>query len=131
MPQACRWNACSLCPPPTAPRSARCCKGLDGNIDVIVPRGGKTLVARVQDEARVPVFAHLEGLVHVYIDKSADLEKAVPVMLNAKMRRTGVCGAAETLLVHKDVVATHLKPIIEALIAKGCEIRGDAHGRCR
>ena len=113
---------------PTTDRAAvgEMLKGLGGNIDVIVPRGGKTLVARVQDEARVPVFAHLEGLVHVYIDKSADLEKAVPVVLNAKMRRTGVCGAAETLLVHKDVAATHLKPIIDALIAKGCEIRGDA-----
>ncbi|MFP9139289.1 glutamate-5-semialdehyde dehydrogenase [Devosia sp. XGJD_8] len=112
---------------PTTDRAAvgEMLKGLDGNIDVIVPRGGKTLVARVQDEARVPVFAHLEGLVHVYIDKSADLEKAVNVTLNAKMRRTGICGAAETLLVHKDVVTTHLKPIIEALIAKGCEIRGD------
>jgi glutamate-5-semialdehyde dehydrogenase len=101
-------------------------KGLDGNLDVIVPRGGKTLVARVQDEARVPVFAHLEGIVHVYIDKSAELEKAVSVTLNAKMRRTGICGAAETLLVHKDVVATHLRPIVDALVAKGCEIRGDA-----
>lgn len=100
--------------------------GLSGNIDVIVPRGGKSLVARVQSEARVPVFAHLEGLVHVYIDNSADLDKAVSVTLNAKMRRTGICGAAETLLVHKDVVATHLKPIIAALLAKGCEIRGDA-----
>ena len=100
--------------------------GLDGNIDVIVPRGGKTLVARVQDEARVPVFAHLEGLVHVYIDRSADLDKAVSVTLNAKMRRTGICGAAETLLVHEDAVATHLRPIIAALVAKGCEIRGDA-----
>ncbi|MHA6689057.1 glutamate-5-semialdehyde dehydrogenase [Devosia sp. A449] len=113
---------------PTTDRAAvgEMLKGLDGNIDVIVPRGGKTLVARVQDEARVPVFAHLEGLVHVYIDKSADLEKAVNVTLNAKMRRTGVCGAAETLLVHRDVANTHLVPIIEALIAKGCEIRGDA-----
>lgn len=113
---------------PTTDRAAvgEMLKGLDGNIDVIVPRGGKTLVARVQDEARVPVFAHLEGLVHVYIDKSADLDKAVNVTLNAKMRRTGVCGAAETLLVHRDVLQTHLKPIIEALVAKGCEIRGDA-----
>jgi glutamate-5-semialdehyde dehydrogenase len=113
---------------PTTDREAvgEMLKGLDGNIDVIVPRGGKTLVARVQSEARVPVFAHLEGLVHVYIDKSADLDKAVSVTLNAKMRRTGICGAAETLLVHKDVVATHLKPIIAALVAKGCEIRGDA-----
>jgi glutamate-5-semialdehyde dehydrogenase len=113
---------------PTTDRAAvgEMLKGLDGNIDVIVPRGGKTLVARVQDEARVPVFAHLEGIVHVYIDKTADLEKAVPVVLNAKMRRTGVCGAAETLLVHRDIVRTHLKPIIDALVAKGCEIRGDA-----
>src|SRR5690554_407500 len=101
-------------------------KGLDGNIDVIMPRGGKTLVARVQDEARIPVFAHLEGLVHVYVDASADLDKAVAITLNAKMRRTGICGAAETLLVHKDVVGSHLRPIIDALIAKGCEIRGDA-----
>jgi glutamate-5-semialdehyde dehydrogenase len=113
---------------PTTDRAAvgEMLAGLGGNIDVIVPRGGKSLVARVQSEARVPVFAHLEGLVHVYIDKSADLDKAVTVTLNAKMRRTGVCGAAETLLVHKDVVATHLKPIIDALIAKGCDIRGDA-----
>ena len=113
---------------PTTDRAAvgEMLKGLNGNIDVIVPRGGKTLVARVQAEARVPVFAHLEGLVHVYIDSSADLEKAVSVTLNAKMRRTGICGAAETLLVHKDVAATHLQPIIEALVAKGCEIRGDA-----
>ena len=112
---------------PTTDRAAvgEMLRGLDGNIDVIVPRGGKTLVARVQDEARVPVFAHLEGLVHVYIDKSADLEKAVSVTLTAKMRRTGVCGAAETLLVHRDVVKTHLNPIIDALIAKGCEVRGD------
>ncbi len=112
---------------PTTDRSAvgEMLKGLDGNIDVIVPRGGKSLVARVQSEARVPVFAHLEGLVHVYIDKSADLDKAVAVTLNAKMRRTGICGAAETLLVHEDVVTTHLRPIIEALVAKGCEIRGD------
>jgi len=100
-------------------------KGLNGNIDVIVPRGGKTLVARVQDEARVPVFAHLEGLVHTFIDKSAGLNMAVDVVVNAKMRRTGICGATETLLVHKDVVDTHLQPVIAALIAKGCEIRGD------
>jgi glutamate-5-semialdehyde dehydrogenase len=113
---------------PTTDREAvgEMLKGLQGNIDVIVPRGGKTLVARVQSEARVPVFAHLEGLVHVYIDRSADLDKAVSVTLNAKMRRTGICGAAETLLVHKDVVQTHLKLIIDALVAKGCEIRGDA-----
>lgn len=101
-------------------------KGLGGTIDVIVPRGGKTLVARVQSEARVPVFAHLEGLCHTYIDRSADLDMAVSVTLNAKMRRTGVCGATETLLVHRDVVDTHLKPVIAALVDKGCEIRGDA-----
>lgn len=98
---------------------------LDGNIDVIVPRGGKTLVAPVQDEARTPVFVHLEGLVHVYVNKSADLDKAVAITVNAKMRRTGICGAADILLPHKDVMPTHLKPIIEALMAKGCEIRGD------
>lgn len=113
---------------PTTDRAAvgEMLKGLGGNIDVIVPRGGKTLVARVQAEARVPVFAHLEGLVHVYVDSSADLDKAVSITLNAKMRRTGICGAAETLLVHKDVANTHLQPIIAALVAMGCEIRGDA-----
>jgi glutamate-5-semialdehyde dehydrogenase len=99
--------------------------GLDGNLDVIVPRGGKSLVARVQDEARVPVFAHLEGIVHVYIDKAADLAMAKTIVLNAKMRRTGVCGAAETLLVDRAAAATHLKPLIEMLIDAGCEIRGD------
>ncbi|MFD2647686.1 glutamate-5-semialdehyde dehydrogenase [Devosia albogilva] len=113
---------------PTTDRAAvgEMLRGLGGNIDVIVPRGGKSLVARVQDEARVPVFAHLEGLVHVYVDKSADLELAVKIVVNAKMRRTGICGAAETLLVHRDVVDTHLQPIIAALVEKGCEIRGDA-----
>ena len=99
--------------------------GLDGNLDVIVPRGGKSLVARVQAEARVPVFAHLEGVVHVYIDKAASLDMAKTIVLNAKMRRTGVCGAAETLLVDRAVAATHLKPLIEMLIDAGCEIRGD------
>jgi glutamate-5-semialdehyde dehydrogenase len=113
---------------PTTDRAAvgQMLSGLGGSIDVIVPRGGKTLVARVQDEARVPVFAHLEGICHTYIDKSAQLDMAVSVTLNAKMRRTGVCGATETLLVHEDVVGTHLKPVIDALIARGCEIRGDA-----
>jgi len=99
--------------------------GLDGNIDVIVPRGGKSLVARVQAEARVPVFAHLEGVVHLYIDKAASLDMAKTIVLNAKMRRTGVCGAAETLLVDRSCAATHLKPLIEMLIDAGCEIRGD------
>lgn len=113
---------------PTTDRAAvgHILRGLGGAIDVIVPRGGKTLVARVQDEARVPVFAHLEGLCHTFIDTSADLDMAVSVTLNAKMRRTGICGATETLLVHRDVVDTHLKPVIDALVASGCEIRGDA-----
>jgi glutamate-5-semialdehyde dehydrogenase len=113
---------------PTTDRAAvgEMLAGLSGNIDVIVPRGGKSLVARVEREARVPVFAHLEGICHTFIDKSAELVMAVNVTVNAKMRRTGVCGATETLLVHKDVVSTHLKPVIDALIARGCEIRGDA-----
>ena len=98
--------------------------GLDGNIDVIVPRGGKSLVARVQSEARVPVFAHLEGICHIYIDGSAKLDMAKDIVVNAKMRRTGVCGAAETLLVDRSVAATHLKPLVDALSAAGCEIRG-------
>lgn len=97
--------------------------GLNGNLDVIVPRGGKSLVARVQTEARVPVFAHLEGICHLYVDKSAKLDMAVEIAVNAKMRRTGICGSAETLLVDRACAATHLKPILEALAAKGCEIR--------
>ena len=99
--------------------------GLDGNIDVIVPRGGKSLVARVQTEARVPVFAHLEGVCHVYVDKAASLDMAKKIVLNAKMRRTGVCGAAETLLVDRAAAAMLLKPLVEMLIDAGCEIRGD------
>ena len=99
--------------------------GLDGNIDVLVPRGGKSLVARVQAEARMPVFAHLEGVCHVYVDKAASLDMAKKIVLNAKMRRTGVCGAAETLLVDRAAAATHLKPLVEMLIEAGCEIRGD------
>lgn len=99
--------------------------GLDGNVDVIVPRGGKGLVGRVQNEARVPVFAHLEGVCHVYIDKAASLEMARKVVLNAKMRRTGVCGAAESLLVDSAAAATHLQPLIAMLIEAGCEVRGD------
>jgi len=100
--------------------------GLDGNIDVIVPRGGKSLVARVQGEARVPVFAHLEGLNHVFVHGKADLEMAKKIVLNAKMRRTGVCGAAETLLVDRACVATHLKPLVSMLLDAGCAVRGDA-----
>jgi glutamate-5-semialdehyde dehydrogenase len=99
--------------------------GLDGNIDVIVPRGGKSLVARVQTEARIPVFAHLEGVCHVYVDKAASLDMAKKIVLNAKMRRTGVCGAAETLLVDRAGAGSQLKPLVEMLIGAGCEIRGD------
>ncbi len=100
-------------------------QGLDGAIDVIVPRGGKELVARVQAEARVPVFAHLEGVCHVYVDKAASLDMAKAIVLNAKMRRPGVCGAAETLLVDRAAAATHLKPLVTVLLDAGCEIRGD------
>ena len=100
--------------------------GLDGNIDIIVPRGGKGLVGRVQEEARVPVFAHLDGVCHVYIDAAAQLDMARQIVLNAKMRRTGICGAAETLLVHEACASTHLAPLIDALIEAGCAVRGDA-----
>jgi len=112
---------------PTRDRSAvgMMLAGLDGNIDVLVPRGGKGLVARVQTEARIPVFAHLEGVCHVYVDKAADLEMAKTIVLNAKMRRTGVCGAAETLLVDRAGADRLLKPLIEMLLAVGCEVRGD------
>jgi glutamate-5-semialdehyde dehydrogenase len=99
--------------------------GLGGAIDVIVPRGGKSLVERVQTEARVPVFAHLEGNCHVYVDETAPLDMARDVVVNAKMRRTGICSAAETLLVSRAAVDTHLTPIIDALIEAGCEVRGD------
>jgi glutamate-5-semialdehyde dehydrogenase len=99
--------------------------GLDGAIDVIVPRGGKSLVARVQSEARVPVFAHLEGVCHVYVDKAAKLDMAQTIVRNAKMRRTGVCGAAETLLVDRAAAATNLKPLVTMLLDAGCEVRGD------
>ena len=98
--------------------------GLGGTVDVIVPRGGKSLVARVQSEARVPVFAHLEGICHVYVDKSADLDMARKVVLNSKMRRTGICGSAETLLIDSAAVATHLAPLVKVLIDGGCEVRG-------
>jgi glutamate-5-semialdehyde dehydrogenase len=99
--------------------------GLAGAIDVIVPRGGKSLVARVEAEARVPVFAHLEGVNHVYVDHAADLEMAKSIILNAKMRRPGVCGAAETLLVDRKGAPTSLTPLVQMLIDAGCEVRGD------
>ncbi|MER8862910.1 glutamate-5-semialdehyde dehydrogenase [Mesorhizobium sp. M0751] len=113
---------------PTTDRGAvgEMLKGLSGNLEVIIPRGGRSLVERVQNEARVPVFAHLEGICHLYIDRSADLDMAVKIAVNAKMRRTGVCGAAETLLVDRAVAGTHLVPILEALQAAGCEIHADA-----
>jgi glutamate-5-semialdehyde dehydrogenase len=101
-------------------------KGLGGAIDVIVPRGGKSLVKRVEDEARVPVFAHLEGLCHVYVHAGADPAMALDVVVNAKMRRTGVCGAAETVLIDRAGAERHLKPLVAALIESGCEVRGDA-----
>ena len=100
--------------------------GLGGTIDVIVPRGGKSLVERVQKEARVPVFAHLEGICHTYVDRDADLDMAVKVVLNAKMRRTGVCGATETLLVDKSAAGAVLPTLVKALLDTGCEVRGDA-----
>jgi glutamate-5-semialdehyde dehydrogenase len=99
--------------------------GLNGAVDVIVPRGGKSLVARVEAEARVPVFAHLEGVNHVYIDRAANLEMAKSIVLNAKMRRPGVCGAAETLLVDRAGASSALKPLVQMLIDAGCEVRGD------
>jgi glutamate-5-semialdehyde dehydrogenase len=113
--------------PPFASRDAvgEMLRGLDGALDVIVPRGGKSLVERVQREARVPVFAHLEGVVHVYVDKAADADKALKLAVNAKMRRTGICGAAETLLIHRAAAPRLLGPLIEALIAAGCAVRGD------
>lgn len=113
---------------PTTDRTAvgEMLKGLSGNLDVIIPRGGRSLVERVQKEARVPVFAHLEGICHLYIDKSADLDMAVKIAVNAKMRRTGICGAAETLLVDRAVASTHLVPVLDALRAAGCEIHADA-----
>ncbi|MGY3448884.1 glutamate-5-semialdehyde dehydrogenase [Bradyrhizobium sp. USDA 4353] len=98
--------------------------GLNGGVDVIVPRGGKSLVARVEAEARVPVFAHLEGVNHVYVDGAADLEMAKSIVLNAKMRRTGVCGAAETLLIDR-ASQDKIKPLVGLLIDAGCEVRGD------
>jgi glutamate-5-semialdehyde dehydrogenase len=98
-------------------------------IDVLVPRGGKTLVKRVQDEARVPVIGHLEGNCHVYVDRAADLDMAVRIVLDAKLRRTGICGSAETLLVDGAIVDTHLPTLVQALLSRGCEVRGDASTR--
>jgi glutamate-5-semialdehyde dehydrogenase len=113
---------------PTTDRAAVGCMlaGMTDSIDVIVPRGGKSLVARVQQEARVPVIGHLEGNCHVYVDRAADLNMARAIVKNAKLRRTGICGAAETLLVDEGCVATHLAPVVRDLLDAGCEVRGDA-----
>lgn len=116
---------------PTADRAAvgMMLAGLDGTIDLIVPRGGKSLVKRVQDDARVPVFSHLEGICHVYVDKAADLDMARDIVVNAKMRRTGICGAAETLLIDNACPEGYLPHLVDGLIAAGCEVRGDDKAR--
>ena len=116
---------------PTRDRAAvgEMLRGLDGAIDVLVPRGGKGLVARVQAEAHVPVFAHLDGNCHIYVDGAAELAMAKTILLNAKLRRTGVCGAAETLLVDRACAATHLAPLVVMLLDAGCEVRGDPETR--
>ena len=119
-------HAIQIVPTPDRAAVGAMLSGLNGAIDVIVPRGGKSLVARVQNEARVPVFAHLEGLCHIYVDASADVEMAKGIVVNAKMRRTGVCGAAETLLIDSAAIGTHLMPILQELNAAGCEIRASA-----
>jgi glutamate-5-semialdehyde dehydrogenase len=112
---------------PTADRSAvgMLLAGLQGHVDLVVPRGGKSLVARVQNEARIPVLAHLEGICHVYVHASAELAMARAIVLNAKMRRTGVCGAAETLLIDRAVLRSHGLPILADLVSAGCEVRAD------
>jgi len=117
-------NAIQLVPVTDRAAVGALLSGLNGTVDVIVPRGGKSLVARVQSEARVPVFAHLEGICHIYVDKSADLDMAKAIVVNAKMRRTGICGAAETLLVDASAVSSHLEPVVKALLDAGCEVRG-------
>ena len=101
-------------------------KGLNSNIDIIVPRGGKSLVSRVQTEAKIPVFGHLEGICHVYVNEKADITKAIDVTVNAKMRRTSICGAAETLLIDKSIYKEYLPRILSELSSMGCEIRGNA-----
>ncbi|MDE2339131.1 MAG: glutamate-5-semialdehyde dehydrogenase [Gammaproteobacteria bacterium] len=100
--------------------------GMTEYLDVIVPRGGRSLVERVQKEARVPVIGHLDGNCHVYVDRDADVRMAETIALNAKMRRTGICGAAETLLIDQACVATHMVPVVRTLLDAGCEVRGDA-----
>jgi glutamate-5-semialdehyde dehydrogenase len=112
---------------PTTDRAAvgHMLSNMADSIDVIVPRGGKSLISRVRKEARVPVIGHLEGVCHVYVHRGADLDMSRRIVLNAKMRRTGVCGSAETLLVDRACAASHLGPLVQALLAAGCEVRGD------
>lgn len=112
---------------PTTDREAvgQMLTGLNGTIDVIVPRGGRSLVERVQKEARVPVFAHLEGICHTYVDRGADIDMAKEIVVNAKMRRTGVCGATECLLIDKNADDDYVTPLVAALQEAGCEVRGD------
>ncbi len=98
---------------------------MSDTVDVIVPRGGRNLIERVQNESRIPVFSHLEGLVHIYLDKSADVTKAAEIVFNSKMRRTGVCGSLETLLIDQSIVDTHGMAVLSKLLDNGCEVRGD------
>ena len=119
-------HAAQIVPTPDRAAVSLMLAGLNEQIDVIVPRGGKGLVGLVQEQARVPVFAHLEGVCHVYVHQDADIDMAREVILNAKMRRTGICGAAETLLVDAACAPTHLAPLLDALIEAGCALRGDA-----
>jgi glutamate-5-semialdehyde dehydrogenase len=122
-------EAIQLVASPNRALVGRLLSGLDGAIDLIIPRGGKTLVARVNAEARVPVLSHEEGINHVYVHAAADPRKAVAIALNSKMRRTSVCGAAETLLIDASVAAALLPGIAKALVDAGCELRGDSRGR--
>lgn len=112
---------------PTTDRAAvsEMLKGLNSNLDVLVPRGGKSLVSRVQNESRVPVFAHLDGICHVYVDREAALEMALEIALNSKMRRPGICGAAETLLIDKSWPVQHIRALVTSLQQAGCEVRAD------
>ncbi len=119
-------NAIQMVPTPDRRAVGMMLEGLSGGIDLIVPRGGKGLVGRVQAEARIPVFAHLEGICHVYVDGAADFAMARDIVVNSKLRRTGICGAAETLLVDRAGKERLLEPLIAALIEAGCEVRGDA-----
>jgi glutamate-5-semialdehyde dehydrogenase len=118
-------NAIQLVPTMDRQAVGELLSGLNGSLDVVVPRGGKSLVARVQSESRVPVFSHLEGICHVFVERHANLEMAKAIVLNSKMRRTGICGAAETLLIDSGCVHSHLVPIVESLKSAGCQIRGD------